>query len=208
MTVARTSPRLCRWLLRSRLPPEQAGWRRALNALAASGLTGFSLAPSCRLMRTTWWSAPCEHPENPVTEVPFGSPWRTRFLRLRAGCAVPLLPGLVEVLKRNLSRFQNLAILRAGHVLFRVSSWVESIPPLGARPSDGVLADLNAGIPQQPILIAGLFAGTEHEAMPGAAPRLTIGVMLWTPCVWLLTLFRLRFRCVTVCILRSTGPCG
>ena len=47
----------------------------------------------------------------------------------------------------------------------------ESIPPLGARPSGEVLADLNAGIPQQPTFIAGLFAGTEHEAMPGAAPR-------------------------------------
>ena len=30
---------------------------------------------------------------------------------------------------------------------------------------------MNAGIPQQPTFIAGLFAGTEHEVMPGAAPR-------------------------------------
>lgn len=84
-----------------------------------------------------------------------------------------LLPGLVEVLKRNLSRgFKNLAIFESGHVFIpgeKLGS--DSIPPLGVRPSDEVLADLNAGIPKQPSFIAGLFAGTEHEVMPGAAPR-------------------------------------
>ena len=47
-----------------------------------------------------------------------------------------LLPGLVEVLKRNLSRgFKNLAIFESGHVFIpgeQLGS--ESIPPLGARP--------------------------------------------------------------------------
>lgn len=46
-----------------------------------------------------------------------------------------------------------------------------SIPPLGERPSDEVLADLNAGIPEQPVYFSGLFAGAEHEPMPGTQAR-------------------------------------
>ncbi|CNI10826.1 phenylalanyl-tRNA synthetase subunit beta [Mycobacterium tuberculosis] len=153
--------------------PEQAGKRRALNALAASGLTEVFAYPFVSADANNLWSAPwVSTPENPVTEVPsirLENPISSAEGWMRRS----LLPGLVEVLKRNLSRgFKNLAIFEAGHVFIpgeQLGS--ESIPPLGARPSDEVLADLNAGIPQQPTFIAGLFAGTEHEAMPGAAPR-------------------------------------
>ena len=59
------------------------------------------------------------------------------------------LPGLVEVLQRNLSRgFKNLAILRRVTCSFRVSSWVRS--PFRRWVLvllDEVLADLDAGIP-------------------------------------------------------------
>ena len=153
--------------------PEQAGKRRALNALAASGLTEVFAYPFVSADANNLWSAPwVSTPENPVTEVPsvrLENPISSAEGWMRRS----LLPGLVEVLKRNLSRgFKNLAIFEAGHVFIpgeQLGS--ESIPPLGARPSDEVLADLNAGIPHQPTFIAGLFAGTEHEVMPGATPR-------------------------------------
>ena len=153
--------------------PEQAGKRRALNALAASGLTEVFAYPFVSADANNLWSAPwVSTPENPVTEVPsvrLENPISSAEGWMRRS----LLPGLVEVLKRNLSRgFKNLAIFEAGHVFIpgeQLGS--ESIPPLGARPSNEVLADLNAGIPHQPTFIAGLFAGTEHEVMPGATPR-------------------------------------
>ena len=47
------------------------------------------------------------------------------------------------------------------------------------------------------IFIAGLF-WVLTLVMPGAAPRFYDWRDAWTLCVWLLTLFRLRFRCVTV----------
>ena len=153
--------------------PEQAGKRRALNALAAAGLTEVFAYPFVSAEANNLWSAPwVSTPENPVTEVPsirLENPISSAEGWMRRS----LLPGLVEVLKRNLSRgFKNLAIFESGHVFIpgeKLGS--DSIPPLGVRPSDEVLADLNAGIPKQPSFIAGLFAGTEHEVMPGAAPR-------------------------------------
>ena len=42
---------------------------------------------------------------------------------------------------------------------------------MGERPGDEVLADLNAGIPEQPVYFSGLFAGAEHEPMPGTQAR-------------------------------------
>ena len=153
--------------------PEQAGKRRALNALAASGLTEVFAYPFVSAEANNLWSAPwVSTPENPVTEVPsirLENPISSAEGWMRRS----LLPGLVEVLKRNLSRgFKNLAIFESGHVFIpgeKLGS--DSIPPLGVRPSDEVLADLNAGIPKQPSFVAGLFSGAEHEVMPGAAPR-------------------------------------
>lgn len=153
--------------------PQQAGKRRALNALAAAGLTEVFAYPFVSAEANNLWSAPwVSTPENPVTEVPsirLENPISSAEGWMRRS----LLPGLVEVLKRNLSRgFKNLAIFESGHVFIpgeKLGS--DSIPPLGVRPSDEVLADLNAGIPKQPSFVAGLFSGAEHEVMPGAAPR-------------------------------------
>ena len=82
------------------------------------------------------WSAPwVSTPENPVTEVPsirLENPISSAEGWMRRS----LLPGLVEVLKRNLSRgFKNLAIFESGHVFIpgeKLDS--DSIPPLGVRP--------------------------------------------------------------------------
>ena len=153
--------------------PEQAGKRRALNTLAAAGLTEVFAYPFVSAEANNLWSAPwVSTPENPVTEVPsirLENPISSAEGWMRRS----LLPGLVEVLKRNLSRgFKNLAIFESGHVFIpgeKLGS--DSIPPLGVRPSDEVLADLNAGIPKQPSFVAGLFSGAEHEVMPCAAPR-------------------------------------
>lgn len=146
---------------------EQVARRAALNALAAAGMTEVFAYPFVSEEDNNLWAAATEGEKlasvkltNPISEA---EGWLRRSL----------LPGLVGVLKRNLSRgFKNLAIYEQGHVFIpgkQLGS--KEIPGLGVRPSDEVLADLNAGIPDQPRLIAGLFAGKEHEDMPGATAR-------------------------------------
>ncbi len=146
---------------------EQVARRAALNALAAAGLTEVFAYPFVSEEDNNLWGSATEGEKlpsvkltNPISEA---EGWLRRSL----------LPGLVGVLKRNLSRgFKNLAIYEQGHVFIpgdQLGS--KEIPGLGVRPSDEVLADLNAGIPDQPRLIAGLFAGKEHEDMPGATAR-------------------------------------
>lgn len=95
-----------------------------------------------------------------------------------------LLPGLVDVAKRNLARgLVDLTIYELGTV-FRPSGAAigsETLPPGAALPSDEILAGLNAGIPAQPRHLAGLvlghpvLKGPGQEAIPaGVADALTM----------------------------------
>ena len=147
--------------------PEQAARRRAANALAAAGLTEVFAYPFVSEEANNLWSSPTAGEK--VNSVRLANPISSAEGWLRRS----LLPGLTEVLQRNLSRgFKNLKIFEAGRVFIpgeRQGS--ASIPPLGERPSDEVLADLNAGIPEQPVYFSGLFAGAEHEPMPGTQAR-------------------------------------
>src|SRR5699024_3952357 len=45
------------------------------------------------------------------------------------------------------------------------------IPPLGQRPTDDVLQDIESGIPAQPHRIAAVFAGHDSIPGPGHNPR-------------------------------------
>ncbi|GAB3582501.1 phenylalanine--tRNA ligase subunit beta [Leifsonia lichenia] len=81
-----------------------------------------------------------------------------------------LLPGLVDVAKRNLARgLVDLSIYELGTV-FRPSGDAigsETLPPGAVLPSDEVLAGLNAGIPDQPRHLAGLVLGHAVLKQPG-----------------------------------------
>ncbi|MDQ1575764.1 MAG: phenylalanyl-tRNA synthetase beta chain [Microbacteriaceae bacterium] len=82
-----------------------------------------------------------------------------------------LLPGLIEVARRNLSRgLTDLAIYESGLVFLPkagVSYGRETVPEGAALPDDEVLADLNAGIPPQPRHLAALFLGSAIPKQPG-----------------------------------------
>ncbi len=147
--------------------PEQRARRRALNALAAAGLTEVFAYPFVSEEANNLWATPTEGKK--LASVRLANPISSAQGWLRRS----LLPGLVEVLRRNLSRgFKNLAIYESGNVFLPGEQLGStSIPGVGVRPSDEVLADLRAGIPDQPRLIAGLFCGIEHEEMPGASAR-------------------------------------
>ncbi|TXK19864.1 phenylalanine--tRNA ligase subunit beta [Homoserinibacter sp. GY 40078] len=84
-----------------------------------------------------------------------------------------LLPGLVDIAHRNLSRgLTDLALVEIGAV-FRPESGVtygtDGIPVGAARPGDQTIAELNASIPPQERHVAGLFLGDALAKQPGSA---------------------------------------
>ncbi|KIP53735.1 phenylalanine--tRNA ligase subunit beta [Leucobacter komagatae] len=87
-----------------------------------------------------------------------------------------LLPGLVTAAQRNVSRgLTDLAIVEFGRVFQPVVAPNElgttAVPPLAARPSAEVLAELNASIPAQPHTAAALLIGDAIEKQPGEPGR-------------------------------------
>lgn len=84
-----------------------------------------------------------------------------------------VLPGLIEVAKRNHSRgFRDLALFEAGLVFLPGDTvGTASIPPLGAKPSDEVLDALYDGVPDQPLHIAAVLTGHDSPAAAGHTPR-------------------------------------
>ncbi|WP_026554112.1 phenylalanine--tRNA ligase subunit beta [Arthrobacter sp. 35W] len=84
-----------------------------------------------------------------------------------------VLPGLIEVAKRNHSRgFRDLALFEAGLVFLPEGPMgSESIPPLGIKPAEEVLDGLDNGIPHQPLHIGAVFTGKESPAAAGHTPR-------------------------------------
>lgn len=98
---------------------------------------------------------------------------RASFLR------TSLLPGLIEVARRNLSRgFTDLALFEIGSV-FRPESGIEygtaSIPPGGQLPSAAQLVELQASIPPQPRLVSGVALGLRTPKQPGQ-PAISVGL--------------------------------
>ncbi|NUT73077.1 phenylalanine--tRNA ligase subunit beta [Pseudarthrobacter sp. C4D7] len=84
-----------------------------------------------------------------------------------------ILPGLVEVAKRNHSRgFRDLALFESGLVFLPEGTLgTAAIPPLGARPADEVLDGLYDGVPNQPFHIAAVFTGHDSPAAAAHTPR-------------------------------------
>ncbi|WP_127793185.1 phenylalanine--tRNA ligase subunit beta [Agromyces sp. LHK192] len=85
-----------------------------------------------------------------------------------------LLPGLVEVARRNLSRgLTDLDVFELGLVFTPepgAANGSAVLPDGGALPSDDELAGLQAGIPPQPRHVAVLLTGNLVRKAPGQAP--------------------------------------
>ena len=147
--------------------PEQVAYRRVLDSLASSGMTEVFAYPFVSADANNLWSSP--EADVKVPSVRLENPISSEQGWMRRS----LLPGLVDVLKRNLSRgFKNLALYESGCVFLpgeRLGS--ESIPAFGVSPEESVLDEINAGIPAQPMYVSGLFAGAEHEPMPHVQAR-------------------------------------
>jgi phenylalanyl-tRNA synthetase beta chain len=151
------------------LTREQSARRRVLQGLADAGLTEVLAYPFVSAAQNRFFGAASEAEGERQRMVHLANPISAEFGYLRTS----LLPGLLEIARRNHSRgFRDLALYESGLVFLPGEQLGSAaIPPLGVRPAEEVLADLEAGIPDQPRHVAAVFTG--HDSAPGAghSPR-------------------------------------
>lgn len=141
--------------------------RRLIQALADAGLTEVLAYPFVsKTANDTFGVAEARASR---TAVKLANPISEEHGYLRTS----VLPGLIEVAKRNLSRgFRDLALFEAGLVFLPDGTvGTASIPPLGVRPSDEVLDALYDGVPDQPLHVAAVLTGHDSPAAAGHTPR-------------------------------------
>ena len=141
----------------------QKGRRRVANALAAAGFVETPSFPFATAdANDLHGSASGEH----VPAVKLANPLDGQAPYLRRS----LVPGLVHVAHRNLSRgFTDLALYETGLVFtpeVGVDYGTAEVPPLAQRPTDETLAALNAAIPPQPRHVAVLLTGNLQAKQP------------------------------------------
>ncbi len=148
------------------LTDAQKGRRRVANALASSGLVETPSFPF-----TTQQSNDLHGSESggSLPSVKLANPLDGQAPYLRRS----LVPGLLQVAHRNLSRgLTDLALFEIGSVFTPepgVSYGTETVPPLAVHPDEATLAELDASIPPQPRHVAVLFAGQISPKAPGRA---------------------------------------
>jgi phenylalanyl-tRNA synthetase beta chain len=142
--------------------------RRLVQALADAGLTEVLAYPFVSKAANDTFGVAEEGA--PRTAVKLANPISEEHGYLRTS----VLPGLLEVAKRNHSRgFRDLALFEAGLVFLPGETLgTPSIPPLGVKPSDEVLDGLYDGVPDQPLHVAAVLTGHDSPAAAGHTPRL------------------------------------
>ncbi|WP_431807598.1 phenylalanine--tRNA ligase subunit beta [Microbacterium paraoxydans] len=148
------------------LTAHQQGRRRVANALAAAGFVETPAFPfTTEAQNDLHGSATGEH----LPSIRLANPLdgQAPFLRRT------LIPGLLQTAHRNIARgLTDLAIFETG-VVFVPEPGVEygtaEVPPLGVRPSEETLAELEASIPPQERHVAVLLTGNVSPRQPGRA---------------------------------------
>ncbi|RKQ33317.1 phenylalanine--tRNA ligase subunit beta [Kocuria tytonis] len=145
----------------------QTARRRVADTLASAGLTEVLSYPFVsQADNDLWGSADGSH----VPSVKLANPISEAQPMLR----VSILPGLLEVLRRNHSRgFRDLVLYEIGHVFLAEGYTADTrpIPPLGVRPTAPELERLDAAVPRQPRKLAAVLTGRDAAAGPWVAPR-------------------------------------
>ncbi|GGD81137.1 phenylalanine--tRNA ligase subunit beta [Microbacterium murale] len=144
----------------------QQGRRRVANALAAAGLVETPAFPfTTEAHNDLHGSESGEH----LPSIKLANPLDGQAPFLRRS----LIPGLLQIAHRNIARgLTDLAIFETGVVFLPEPGVVygtDEVPPLGQRPSDEKLAELNASIPPQYRHVAALFTGNVVARQPGRA---------------------------------------
>ncbi|MDQ4502644.1 phenylalanine--tRNA ligase subunit beta [Sinomonas sp. ASV322] len=142
--------------------------RRLVQALADAGLTEVLAYPFVtKAANETFGVAEAGAPRPAVK---LANPLSEEFGWLRTS----VLPGLIDVAKRNHSRgFRDLALFETGLVFLPEGGEIgtATIPPLGALPSDEVLDALDAGLPRQPLHLGAIMTGHDSPAAAQHTPR-------------------------------------
>jgi phenylalanyl-tRNA synthetase beta chain len=150
----------------SGLTREQRLRRVAANGLAAGGLTEVLAYPFVSKRLNDLFGSPTA---GGVAAMRLANPLDPDASWLRTS----LLPGLVSIARRNLSRgLVDLELFELGTVFRPVSGSAYGSGPLpvgNERPDDDTLAALRASIPPQPWHVAALFAGDAVTKQPGQA---------------------------------------
>jgi len=132
----------------------------ALDALATAGYVEVLSYPFVSAEQNGWF-------QDAKQAVSLANPIQEEAGQLR----LSLIPGLIETVKRNLSRgFTDLALVEQGSVFKSVKHAKVSFPETSSRPSDADINSLNASIPLQPKNLAGIFLGSRLDAQPGQKP--------------------------------------
>ena len=158
------------------LTAAQQGRRRVANALAAAGFVETPSFPfTTEALNDLHGSASGEHLPSSKLANPLDG--QSPFLRRS------LVPALLQAAHRNLSRgLTDLGIFEMGSVFVPepgVEYGTSFVPPLAERPSDEILAQLNASIPPQPRHVAVLLTGNVVPKQPGrAAEPADLGAVL------------------------------
>ncbi|WP_144797192.1 phenylalanine--tRNA ligase subunit beta [Microbacterium paludicola] len=144
----------------------QQGRRRVANALAAAGLIE---TPSFPFTTEAQNHLHGSASGVALPSIKLANPLDGQAPYLRRS----LIPGLMQTAHRNISRgLTDLAIFETGSVFLPepgVAYGTDEVPPLGQRPSDETLAELNASIPPQRRHIAALFTGNATPRQPDRA---------------------------------------
>lgn len=146
------------------LTAHQQGRRRVADALAAAGLVETPAFPfTTEAQNDLHGSASGEH----LPSIRLANPLDGQAPFLRRS----LIPGLLQTAHRNIARgLTDLAIFETGVVFLPepgVEYGTDDVPPLGERPSDEKLAELNASIPPQHRHVAALLTGNVSPRQPG-----------------------------------------
>ncbi|HKU02663.1 MAG TPA: phenylalanine--tRNA ligase subunit beta, partial [Arthrobacter sp.] len=141
--------------------------RRLIQALADAGLTEVLSYPFVSKAANDTYGVAEE--EGARTALKLANPISEEHGYLRTS----ILPGLIEVAKRNHSRgFRDLALFESGLVFLPEGTvGTAAIPPLGAKPADEVLDGLYDGVPNQPFHIAAVLTGHDSPAAASHTPR-------------------------------------
>ncbi|MBT2486689.1 MULTISPECIES: phenylalanine--tRNA ligase subunit beta [unclassified Microbacterium] len=148
------------------LTAHQQGRRRVADALAAAGFVETPAFPfTTEALNDLHGSPTGEH----LPSIRLANPLDGQAPFLRRS----LIPGLLQTAHRNISRgFTDLAIFETGAVFLPdagVEYGTDDVPPLGERPADAKLAELDASIPPQHRHVAVLLTGNVSPRQPGRA---------------------------------------
>lgn len=150
--------------------------RRAANTVTAAGFDEVQNYPFVsRAQLDAFGSGPSDvatEASAPVSALALANPLDGEAPFLRRS----LLPGLIGAVQRNASRgLTDLSLVEFGAVFVPVAPGAElgteSVPPLGERPADAVLAQLDAVIPEQPLRVAAVLTGLAEAKQPGLGDR-------------------------------------